>query len=284
LISIDTESCTNCNLCYKVCVGGAVEKGPSLPNNSADICIECGHCVAACPEDAITLAGFEGLRAEPLAETNPVSEEQMMSMLRARRSCREYKPVPVSREDVEKIIEAASLAPSAHNSRPVIALVYDDPEVIEKINRHTLRFFKPVLKVFKARAFKAFWNAIGLDPKERLLLAYGLEIMILPEAERGDTLLYDARTLLVFTAPRFNPMAVGDGWLAAQTAVLFAETIGVGTCYNGYVNMAANMDPVLRRIMGIPRGRTVAGVLTLGYPTRRYYREAPRKVMDTTWN
>ena len=283
MISIDTDSCTNCNLCYKACVGGAIEKGPSLPDNSADICIECGHCVAACPEDAITLAGFEGLRAEPLAEADPVSEDQMMSMLHARRSCREYVR-DVSREDVEKIIEAASLAPSAHNSRSVIAHVHDDPEVIEKIRRHTLRFFKPVLRVFKTRAFKALWKAIGLDPKERFLLAYGLEKMILPESERGDMLLYDARTLLVFTTPRFNPMAVGDGWLAAQTAVLFAETIGVGTCYNGYVNMAANMDPVLRRIMGIPIGRTVAGVLTLGYPARRYHREAPRKVMDTTWS
>lgn len=283
MIIIDLESCSRCGLCHEVCVAGVIAKGPKLNAAEEDICFECGHCVAICPDNAITVVGFADGNGMPAESGPPISPNAMRSMLHARRSCRSFKPGPLSDDDLSRLVEAASLAPSSHNSRAITAHVYDDPATLEKIRRRTLNFYRPALLAFRTRSFRTVWKALGLDPHEFFLYRYGLEEVILPE-RTGDMILYNAPTLILFTAPRFNPMNIGDGWIAAQTAALYAETLGIGTCYNGYVNMAVNMDPILRRIMKIPLRRSVAGVLLAGYPNREYRREAPRKRMPEKRN
>lgn len=78
-------------------------------------------------------------------------------------------------------------------------------------------------------------------------------------------------------------MALGDAWIAAQNAVIYAEAIGVATCYNGFLIHAANHDRELRMLLGPGKGEKVVAVLNLGYPRRRFRRAAPRRIMDTAW-
>lgn len=50
---------------------------------------------------------------------------QTMEAIRARRSVRKYKAEAVPREQIERLLEAAMLAPSAVNSRPWEFVVTD---------------------------------------------------------------------------------------------------------------------------------------------------------------
>jgi nitroreductase len=126
------------------------------------------------------------------------------------------------------------------------------------------------------------WRLIGLDPEELEVLTYAFK-GLWESDKNDDILLYHSRTLLAFTAPRRNAMALGDAWIAAQNAVNYAESIGVATCYNGFLIQAAKYDAALRKLMGIPKGEKLAAALNLGYPKRRFVRAAPRRTMDTTW-
>lgn len=47
-IKVNSEKCTKCGLCVKICRGTLVmsDLGPKVDR---DLCIECGHCVAVCP-------------------------------------------------------------------------------------------------------------------------------------------------------------------------------------------------------------------------------------------
>ena len=59
---------------------------------------------------------------------------ETMQAIRARRSVRKYKKgAPVAREQIERLLEAAMLAPSAVNSRPWEFVVTDKEEILQKL-------------------------------------------------------------------------------------------------------------------------------------------------------
>ena len=283
MIEIDEEKCSGCNLCYTVCMGGPIFKGPEIRYENGAMCIECGHCYAICPENAVTMKGFEGMDTHELGEKPAVDGKAMMALLRGRRSGRMYRPEPVSREHVMELIEAASLAPSAHNSHPVKAYVYYNRETIDEVRNRTIRYYRRLLRLFNVPGFPAMWRMMGQDPEELEILKHAFQ-ELWASGKQDDMLYFDSRTLLVFTAPRYNALALGDAWIAAQNAVDYAEAIEVSTCYNGYLIMAANQNPRVKSALGIPRGEKVAAALTLGYPKRRFAREAPRGMMEVTWS
>jgi nitroreductase/NAD-dependent dihydropyrimidine dehydrogenase PreA subunit len=283
MISIDYDKCDNCNLCYQACLSEIIAKGPRAMSDCEEHCIECGHCYAVCPLNAITVLGYEEIEERPLPEEKPVSGKAMMDLLRARRSCRGFrKGVPVPEEDLRAIIDAASVAPSAHNTRPLKAYVYRDPGTIEKVRRRTLSYYRRIAPLFKSRAFALIWRLSGLDSEEHKVLSRAFE-QVQTDLDGKDILFYDAPCLLLITAPRLNSMAQGDAWLASENALLYADTIGVATCFNGFLIMAVNWDLRLRLIMRIPWKERVVGALMVGYARRDWQREAPRKPLPTEW-
>ena len=56
--------------------------------------------------------------------------------IRARRSVRKYKPgMTIPQEHIDRMLEAAMCAPSAHNSRPWEFVVVENPEIRKRITR-----------------------------------------------------------------------------------------------------------------------------------------------------
>ncbi|MBC7230819.1 MAG: nitroreductase family protein [Actinobacteria bacterium] len=282
MIEIDRERCSGCNLCASVCIGGPIYDGPEIRSGGRTLCVECGHCYAICPEEAVRLTGFGDLLPHALPEKPPVDGPAMMSLLRGRRSGRMYREEPVSREHVREMIEAASLAPSAHNSHLTRAYVCYDEEVMARIRDRAIRYYRRLVRFFELPGFPFVWKLLGLDPEELEVLEHAFRSLWQSD-KNDDILLYGTRTLLTFTAPRRNAMALGDAWIAAQNAVIYAEAIGVATCYNGFLIHAANHDRELRMLLGAGKGEKVVAVLNLGYPRRRFRRAAPRRIMDTAW-
>lgn len=279
MITINEAKCDHCSLCTLLCPADLIAAGPAVKPNAETACLECGHCVAVCPTEAITLLGFENVETKPLSAKNAIERSKMMSLLKSRRSGRNYKHGPVSREDMEEIVEAASAAPSAHNNRKVKAYVCQDVEAIRKIRNRMQTLYK------------IMWNAVKLPGIPSLLKAFHLydivqytfEELMLSTGGR-DMLLYETENLLLFTIPRFNAMASGDAWLAAENAVIYAESINVSACFNGFFGIMANLDPVIRRLLGIPWNESLKVGLTMGYPKLKYSREAPRKTMPIRWS
>jgi len=281
-MKIDESKCRGCDLCFEVCIGGPVFKGPRLDLTGEFVCVECGHCYAVCPEGAITLEGFEAVETPELERRPSVEGAAMMSLLKGRRSGRLFTPEPVSRKHLEELLEAASCAPSAHNARVVEACVYQGEVTVGRIGEGARNHYRRLLKVFNLPGFPMLWRLMGYDPGDLEELKATFAGLLRP-VKRDEILNYGSTTLLAFTAPKRNVLAAGDAWIAAQNVVIQAEAMGVSTFYNGFIIMAAAQSGSLRKVMGIPSGRKVVAVLTLGYPAKRFRREAPRRAMHATW-
>lgn len=66
-------------------------------------------------------------------EREKVSDRSLRELAEDRRSIRRYTNEPVSREQIEKILKTATLAPSSYGQNPVEFVVVEDKETIQKL-------------------------------------------------------------------------------------------------------------------------------------------------------
>ncbi len=58
-VSVDTEKCSGCGICARICPGSALEvvdKKARMVVHELPQCMSCGDCMAICPEGAIKVA------------------------------------------------------------------------------------------------------------------------------------------------------------------------------------------------------------------------------------
>ncbi|MBN2168773.1 MAG: nitroreductase family protein [Actinobacteria bacterium] len=279
MIQIDENRCDHCGLCTMVCPYDLVGEGPRVKGVAKNLCVECGHCFAVCPREAITLPGFEDIEINPVDRDDKIDRARVKAMFKGRRSGRNYRNVPVTREDMEEIIEAASCSPSASNARPVKAYVCRNPETINQIRKRMRTLYNMMYRAMKIPGLSLIIGRVEMFE----IMRYALEDVLLSDSGR-DMVLYRAPTLLAFSVPSLNPMSAGDAWLAAENAVIYADSIGVSSCFMGFFGILANFDPVMRKLIGIPRGESIKVGLIMGYPKVKYSREAPRRTMQIHWD
>ena len=146
--------------------------------------------------------------------------------IRGRRSIRAFRETDVPKETVEKLIEAASWAPSAGNIQPWEFIVVRNPETKRKLAEAALgqSFIEeaPVVIVVCA-------------DEERSARGYGT---------RGKTLY-----------------CIQDTAAAIQNIHLAAYALGLGTCWVG-----AFREEEARKILEIPDGVRPVAIIPVGYP------------------
>lgn len=276
MIKIDHEQCVQCGTCIQHCPGGIISEGPEIAADLQKHCVSCGHCAVVCPSDAIQIQGFDDLEPPAYAKDIPVSSEAIKALLQRRRSIRKYKPESVSKAHLEEIIAAASMVPTAHNWRSFKAYVCTDKEVIGRIHKRLTEHYTRFIEIFKQ-------PVEGMPDAIREEIVFAFDRLVVNPIEGRDSLFWGAETLLVFTTMINHPLCIGDAWLASFAAVMCAETIPVGTCFNGFLIMGLNEDPSIKPLMNIPKEELVVAGFTLGYSDETHYRYPPRRTMQTTW-
>lgn len=276
MLHIDHDHCTGCDACADVCPERLLVPGPSPETHLEAYCLQCGHCAVACPAGALEM---DGVATVPMGEA--IVPAAMLALLQSRRSGRQYTGTPVSRAHLEALLTAAATAPSAKNFRPVKAYVYTDAAVIAAIRAATRACYQRLAGLLRLPGAHVLYRLLGYPAALREKLMHDARFLTTPC--EGDPLLHHAPTLLAFTAPRGWEPGIGDAWLAAHSAVLYAETLAIATCYNGFVAQAAGMDARVRRAMGVPAAERVVAVLTLGYPAARPRRGIQRPPLATVW-
>jgi nitroreductase/NAD-dependent dihydropyrimidine dehydrogenase PreA subunit len=287
-ITIDHERCTLCGLCVKMCVRRILqEQDGKIVCTDPNTCIFCGHCKAVCPEDAPQVPYYraEEFVPAPGKEDYP-APGNLLSFFRARRSMRAYTAKLVEREKLEDIIQAGRFAPTGGNRQHIEYVVIETADKLAEIRDRTMEIL--VAQADAITGVIASHRSNETPVPDSLLIAE-LYVKTWQELYRMhrdgvDKLFYHAPALVVtHFAPIGGASEVVDAGLAAMQMVLMAEAHDLGTCFIGFLAIAAEHSPELKAAMGIPEDHLVPVTFTVGYPAVKYERLVSRRRARVTW-
>jgi len=261
------------------------EKGalPELVREA--LCISCGHCVALCPQGAITHADFPEGSVTPVRGELLPSVESVIEMLRARRSIRLFKEAPVERGVLERIIEGARSAPSAHNFQTTEYLVIQDAKLLKEITNICARYYAKVAKQLRNPITRALYR-VALTRQEiesAVHLLSDLDMVVDLAGKGEDPFLHHAPCLILCHAERNMNFPEANATLALHNATLVAQALGVGGFLAGYVVGACQRDKGIPALLSVPRNHGVYAGLTLGYPQTQFTKWPARRPLKVRW-
>lgn len=177
--------------------------------------------------------------------------------LKNRRSVHDYLAKDISQSVIERVLEAATWAPSAHNAQPWRFIVIGDPKVRQRL----------------AQAMADEWDkdlredGLPREDRERLTKASIKQlaqspILIIPCLTMRDMDTYpDARRQKAEYV-----MAVQSVAAAVQNLLLAAHAEGLGACWF----CAPLFCPErVREVLGVPEDVDPQALVTLGYPSEK---------------
>ena len=273
---IINQSCTCCSKCVKVCPGKVFyQETPKseIVVSMPEMCIACGHCVAVCPENAVQHSEFPESKVHPIDYGLYPTPEQMLLLIRARRSNRVMTDMDIPQDSLNQIIEAAYRAPTASNLQQVRVLLITDKNTLHKISSFTISAFNSVVKLVDNMLGRFIFKKLMPDTYKYLPAFRKMKV----EFEKGnDFILRDSTALLLICTPENLRFGCEDANLAYQNASLMAECLGVNQFYTGFVLSGAKMKKgKLEKLLGI-KGKIQAG-MALGMPGFRYLKYVDRK-------
>jgi nitroreductase/NAD-dependent dihydropyrimidine dehydrogenase PreA subunit len=285
-IKVDGAKCTACNICVEACPQDVYELAAVAVVSFPERCISCGHCVALCPEDAVAHEAYPEGTIKPLGARKVPTAAATETLIRARRSVRNFKDKEVPRETVEELVRRAlSSYPSAHNIRPVRVLALADAKVIKKVREATVEWFRTSARRLENPILRTIYGAVAV--REDKLGAYALvdDMKRLVEAHDAgrDDLFHGAPVVLVLHAPETTIMPLETAYYAAAQLVMMATAMGLGTCFVGWLTSAAARGEEVKEALGLPGDHAVYAALALGYPKYKYRRAIGRPAPEVKW-
>ncbi len=265
LLSVNQDLCTSCGLCARDCPTKVIELQDGTPTAVKDLCIACGHCVSVCPTGAMDN------RLSPLANQLPknkaldISSEQAGQFLRARRSTRSYQDHPVEKEKLTALLEMGRFAPTAENSQGISWLIIQNKETLRKIAKATGEYMISFMATRGPEQAKAAKDTFSHNEVEMLLRS--------------------APCLAFPLAQKDNPFAGRDSAVITMTyCQLYAPTIGLGTCWAGFVEAAlrAKYSPLLA-LLKVPEDKEISGAMMIGVPQYQHQRLPDRNPLEIIW-
>lgn len=253
-LTIDQKKCIGCGLCLTDCstrlfVFTEAGQPPRIRENAEEICIQCGHCLCCCPNDAITLNGKTAVATSPVDHKLIPSFEQVLELVKYRRSIRNYQKTPLNKEDLDKIFELLKWAPTAKNLLQLKWCVvngWDHVHEVAGMIAESLRGDESCQKIVET------WD------------------------KGYDGILRDAPCLIfAYNEDPDSAWTMTDGAIATEILDLGAASLGIGACWAGLFMIFAARSAELYKKLGIPEGARIGGALMLGYPVGEKYKKAP---------
>jgi nitroreductase len=178
----------------------------------------------------------------------------------SQRAIRSFKPDPVPDELIERVVEAATKAPSGGNSQPWAFIVVRDPVTRAELGAIARQTFDGMYQAALGRAQPG-------DPPP----FPKLKVMV---DHIDDIPVWIA---ICLTMPG-SPGAYGSIWPAVQNLLLAARGLGLGAVLTGLLG-GPGLEQT-RKVLGIPDEVEPVAFVPLGFPDKQRYGPTTRRPLS----
>jgi nitroreductase/Pyruvate/2-oxoacid:ferredoxin oxidoreductase delta subunit len=280
--TLDREKCTACGLCARVCgLDVIVRNGDGYPLVNQDAyCHACGHCVAICPQNALAIQGIAD-NAFAHVSDSAIPPADMKVLLHTKRSCREFKDRPVERAVIEDLIGVARMAPTSINCQERAFIVVTDRAKIAELRTALAKHIRSMLSLVKLAASRPAALFLPSESQSHMHhLRADFEVALHHTDDGDDYIFHNAPCLIFFTGVGIDPSGRDHALGAQHYLMLYAETLGLGTCINGYAQSAPKL---MAKYLDVPKQHTIYGAIVLGYRNYTYRRLVHRNPAMVTY-
>lgn len=183
---------------------------------------------------------------------------ELLEAIKNRRSIRKYQARQISREDLEKIIEAGTYASNAGGGQQSMIVGIRNAELVEKLGRMNMAHFD----------------------RSRLIGSYVSKeqpsVIDDPTIQSG---FYGAPSLCVVFAQKDFVFGIPDAFCCAETMLMEAYDLGISSCIvsRAEETLDNEIGAALLREWGVPENYIARCFVTLGYCDGEYPVSKPRK-------
>ena len=171
-----------------------------------------------------------------------------------RRSIRNFTPEPLNKAQLDTLAAAALATPSGMDRQPWQFHFVLSPAIIQQISDATLNAFQ----------------------------TQGNQAMVERITSRHSSLFYGAPLVVIISLPLGSPQAL-DAGIAAQTLVLAAQGLGLGSCIIGLAGagFSGTLGQNCREAVGMTSDREFAISVAIGHPamTKDAHETHPEKII-----
>ncbi len=233
---------------------------PTMGNPEA--CIRCQHCLAICPVGAVSIFGLNPKNSVRVPGNLPELDD-MTTLVRGRRSCRNYQARDVDHELLEDILTSAWHAPTGCNTQQVLFTVISKKEKLRQ-------FFEWIMpELMKVKDLPKF--------KDNPALGFIQYVTNEWSTKGTDALFRGAPHLLVASVSDKAACGNEDAIIALSYFELLANSAGLGTVWDGIAYYAMTIFvPEAKKYLGIPDNHTIGYSMAFGYPAIHYQRTVQR--------
>jgi nitroreductase len=178
---------------------------------------------------------------------------EVMHIIRQRRSVRSYQDRPIPREECDSIVEAGLYAPSGMNRQPAHITVVNGKERIDRITAE----LKAAVARMPDNSYRDYVGAAGYT------VNFGAPVFMTVSAN-----------------PSRAATAQADCACALENMFLAARSFGIGSCWVNQLGSVTDDEAFqrfLQKELDFPAGNVIFGAAAFGYPAGDFPPAPPRK-------
>lgn len=279
--TINEDLCIGCGLCVEVCPSETISIIDKKAKITGDESICCGHCEAICPENAIkveftdqsqiSFANFSTKNG--WIKPGEFDTENLIHLMRSRRSCRNYKDKEVDISILEDLVKIGTTAPSGTNCQMWTFTILPDRGSVLKFGTRVLKFFKKLNSMAEKAWLRKLMSMAGKTELNDYYEGYYervAEKIKEFEEDGNDSLFHGAVSAIIIGSEPGASCPAEDALLASQNILLGAHSMGLGTCLIGFAVEAMKNDKGIKETINVPKNERIYSVIAVGYPDEKY--------------
>ncbi len=256
-IEVSKNKCIHCGRCIRDCIVSCLKfDGEKIPvySDGGVSCVMCQHCMAVCPMGALSFGGKKPDESAPFMTVKP---DELLNMMKSRRSIRHYKDEDIPPETIQKLTELLAYTPKGGNVDALHFSIVSTRAKMQEVRNLShdsimkLETDSPILNTLKE------WLSSGHD-----MIFRGAPSMIVVSVDRKKAV------------PGCEDV---DPIIALSYFELYANSLGIGTLWDDAAEGVIANCPDVRKFLGIPEGYTPNFALLMGVPAVSYRRAVQKE-------